>query len=351
MWRVADLFCGAGGFSEGFREVGFEIGFAIDWWKPAVRTFRENHPRTEVIEENAFCVDPSILPRVDVVIGSPPCSPFSYSNGTRGANLGLGLKLIKRFVEFVDEMHPRVWLMENVPPTKRFLNAVRPPRAHGDNNVVDTVLNAADFGVPQRRRRLFWGNIPIPKPTHACSGSPLSESMDQSDTRPWRKMGPVLQALPDPKGPLKGEVLDPLHGVRITTGRLTEHFHSTSLTLHQMRRNRNQKTRHPWCGRMGFPDDMDSPARTITATQIPGARETIVIPFSTGDEIWYRRLTVRECATLQSFPITYRFVGKSLDTKYRLVGNAVPPLLSRAIASAILVALDSPFRRPGTGGL
>src|SRR5947207_14980346 len=130
MWKVADLFCGAGGFSEGFRQMGFEISFALDHWKPAVRTFRKNHPHAEVIEEDAFCVDPSILPRVDVVIGSPPCSPFSYSNGKKQISLGLALSLVRRFVEFVEEMRPRVWFMENVPPIKRFLDAVVPPRGY-----------------------------------------------------------------------------------------------------------------------------------------------------------------------------------------------------------------------------
>src|SRR6266540_2555093 len=338
MLKVADLFCGAGGFSEGFRQVGFEISFAFDSWKPAVRTFRKNHPNAEVLEEDAFCVDASTLPRVDVVIGSPPCSPFSLSNGRRQSSLGVGLKLVRRFVEFVEEMRPRVWVMENVPPIKRFLNAVTLPRGYDTDDVLSTVLNAADFGVPQRRQRLFWGNAPIPEPTHARPAATSSESKDEPSKIPWRSMGSALSALPDPLGPLRGEVLDS-YGVAIAVSRLTEHFQSTSLTLHEMRRNRDQKTRHPWCGRMRFPDDLDSPARTITATQIPGARETLVIPFSTGGMIWYRRLTVRECAILQSFPITYRFVGKSVDTRYRLVGNAVPPLLSRAIASAILLSL------------
>ena len=134
MWKVADLFCGAGGFSEGFRQMGFEISFALDHWKPAVRTFRKNHPHAEGIEEDAVCVDPSILPRVDVVIGSPPCSPFSYSNGKKQISLGLGLSLVRRFVEFVEEMRPRVWFMENVPPIKRFLDAVVPPRGYNTND-------------------------------------------------------------------------------------------------------------------------------------------------------------------------------------------------------------------------
>jgi DNA (cytosine-5)-methyltransferase 1 len=86
---------------------------------------------------------------------------------------------------------------------------------------------------------------------------------------------------------------------------------------------------------MRFPDDLNRPARTIQATQIPGARETIVVPVVSEGSVWYRRLTVRECASLQSFPINYTFCAESVSAKYRLVGNAVPPLLAQAIASAI----------------
>ena len=87
---------------------------------------------------------------------------------------------------------------------------------------------------------------------------------------------------------------------------------------------------------MKFPDDLDRPSRTVMATQFNGSRETMVIETKYKGETRYRKPTIRECASLQSYPITYRFPGKTSTTKYKLVGNSVPVKLSNAIARAIL---------------
>lgn len=333
MWRVADLFCGAGGFSEGFRQEGFKIAFAVDNWNPAFRTFKDNHPGAEVIRRDIEQLDSSVLPRVEVVIGSPPCTPFSYSNSRNRSEPSIGLRLIERFLEAVEAMRPKVWVMENVPPVARHLK----PSHESGEKLAMAILNAANYGVPQRRTRLFYGDFPPPRATYA---DPLELGQlpeNQANLcRPWRTMGEVLRKLPEQTSPVCGKVQDPLYeGICMEARNLTSHFHSTYLSLHELERNRRQKTQHPWFGRMRFPDDLNRPARTIQATQIPGARETIVVPVYLNDSVSYRRLTVRECASLQSFPITYKFRGESPRTKYRLVGNAVPPLLARAIAAAI----------------
>jgi len=336
MWRVADFFCGAGGFSEGFRQAGFKIAFAVDNWTPATQTFRENHPGTEIMKADVFNLSPSVLPDVEVVIGSPPCTSFSHSNSTDHGNRARGLQSVFRFFELVRMMKPKAWVMENVPPLGRLVNPLQAPipipEAH--------VLNAADFGVPQRRIRMFWGNYARPTPTHSAWRSEPMIGNESTPSNPWRTMGEVLESLPRLDSPCTGEVQDPLYDIRIPVLRLKNHFHATCLSSHQVRRNRQQKLDHPWCGRMQFPDDLNAPARTITATQIPGARETIVVPFTAGNSLGYRRLTVRECATLQSFPITYMFAGNSTGVNYRLVGNAVPPLLSHAIARSIQIGVQ-----------
>ena len=87
-------------------------------------------------------------------------------------------------------------------------------------------------------------------------------------------------------------------------------------------------------GKMKFPDDLLVPSRTVVATQM--GRETIVIQDKTNRKFTYRRPTVRECASLQSFPINYQFYGNSLNIRYRLVGDAVPPKLSYEIGKQII---------------
>ena len=77
--RVIDLFCGAGGFSEGFRHMGFKVTHAVDNWNPAIETHRANQPETEAVKADIESLDPRRFPRPDVLIGGPPCQEFSGS--------------------------------------------------------------------------------------------------------------------------------------------------------------------------------------------------------------------------------------------------------------------------------
>ena len=99
--------------------------------------------------------------------------------------------------------------------------------------------------------------------------------------------------------------------------------------------NRKAKTDHSWYGRMTFPDRLDRPARTVMATQTSISRETLVLEWTRQGKTVYRRPTIRECAVFQTFPITYQFWGATAETRYRLVGNAVPPVVAAAVARAI----------------
>ena len=127
---VIDFFCGAGGFSEGFRQQGFEIIAGIDNWKPAIDTFNYNFglackPRN-VLEFQASVKNIEELPDTDVIIGSPPCVSFSTSNKSGKADKSMGLKLTKMFLKVVavkkhkPQSKLKAWFMENV-PIRRFI--------------------------------------------------------------------------------------------------------------------------------------------------------------------------------------------------------------------------------------
>ena len=120
---VMDLFCGVGGFSEGFRQMGFDIVYAVDNWGPAVRAIKETHPETEVIKADLIDLDPSDMPKVDVIIGGPPCTEFSYSKRGGSGDIKKGMVLVNRFLFFVHALRPRWWVMENVPRVKNTLPA------------------------------------------------------------------------------------------------------------------------------------------------------------------------------------------------------------------------------------
>ncbi|MCI4342006.1 MAG: DNA cytosine methyltransferase, partial [Thermoplasmata archaeon] len=194
----ADLFSGAGGLTEGFHQAGFEVLASLDNWGPAAETHARNYPKIEMFHADILEFEPSELPRVDVLIGSPPCTEFSYSNRGGAGDLGLGMKFVLRFLRFVHELKPRYWAMENVPRLLQSLPDRVPLRRLGlrEDGFIEIpirrVLNAADYGVPQKRLRLFSGKFPVPEPTHYGHGA-----LDLQDGGlPWMTAKDILDVLP-----------------------------------------------------------------------------------------------------------------------------------------------------------
>jgi site-specific DNA-cytosine methylase len=349
---VGDLFCGAGGFSEGFRQAGFEIRWAVDNWSPAVKTYNHNiGPKAKKMDISKFTPDDfKNLGVVDVLIGGPPCTFFSLANRGGNGDAKAGLKLVERFLEAVEVLRPKYWIMENVPNLKAVLaresmlteesnldlwmdevNRVddsRSPR----NPIRMEILDSEKFGAPQKRSRLFTGVFPVPSER---SGPPLT-------------LRRVVSALPSPLGEIQGDqiIVDPLYpSLRIRETELTDHFMDTRLREWEVEECRRMKERHPWYGRMRFPDELDLPSRTIGATEGRSGRHTIVIKDSRARNS-YRTPTLRESASIQGFPLSYQFCARSVSEKQRLIGNAVPIPVARAFAIGIL---QSEGREPPPG--
>jgi DNA (cytosine-5)-methyltransferase 1 len=338
----ADLFCGAGGFSEGFRQAGFRVTTAVDTWSAAIDTHLANHPETTALKADLLTLDPSRVGPVDVLIGSPPCTEFSFAKRGGHGDIETGLRLVYRFLRFVYELKPKWWVMENVPRTFDFLYGEVPLRklGLGRRGVLEIpqfeLLVASDYGAPQKRTRLFSGHFPVPKKTHSAFRDQLPA---------WRTLGDVVGKLPDPNmHPQLGEqVEDPIYGFSLPAHQLTDHFSDRlELTPQEVEEIRRSKTEHSWYGKMVFPDSLHKPARTVVATQLRPNREAIVVETASG----HRRLTVREASSVQSFPITYQWWGKTESLRYKLVGNAVPPLMAQAIA--IEIARAEQVERPET---
>lgn len=351
---VMDLFCGAGGFSEGFRQMGFDIVYAVDNWGPAVRTIEETHPGTEVVKADVLDLDPSDMPKVDVIIGGPPCVEFSYSKRGGGGDIKKGMRLVLRFLYFIQKLKPRWWIMENVPrllntlPSEVKLDMIGIGKLGSLKIPQRNVLNASDYGTPQKRLRLISGRYPSPIQTHTELVGVTT--LTNRRLRPWRNMREIIEGLPDPLKDFKGDtvVKDPNYDISMPIKELKDHFGLGVFTDEEAEKNKNAKMNHPFYGKMKFPDDLDRPSRTVMATQFNASRETMVIQGEMGKKTVFRKPTIRECACLQGFPITYKFNGSSaVTTKYKLVGNAVPIMLSAAIAKAILKEANLPIpRRP-----
>jgi DNA (cytosine-5)-methyltransferase 1 len=336
--RVADFFCGAGGFSEGFRQKGFDVVFALDNWKPAIDTHELNHPECDSRLINILELDTpekidEVVPDTEVIVGSPPCISFSNSNRSGKADKSLGLELIRAFLRIVAWKKSKgvlkYWIMENVPNSKKHTKdryswnelglPGKGPSLEVPNRVI---LNSRDFGAPQSRKRFISGDFPLPKESH-------SEYITIRD---------VFMQLGNPVSKPKKKINDPLYKFRINSKDLTDHYYDSRVSDFEWQKAKRLKLDHGYMGKMSFPENIDRPSRTVMATMSASTRESLIFySFSLNfRKNGYRLPTVREAGCFMSFPITYQFEGGSESVKYRLVGNAVCPKLSAALATAIL---------------
>ncbi|WP_157632654.1 DNA cytosine methyltransferase [Hoeflea sp. 108] len=319
--RAIDLYAGIGGWSLGLRLAGVDVVASYEWWQPAIDTHNSNHAGDlRSIDIRKLCLE-DLPQQIDLVVGSPPCTEFSYANRGGRGNISEGLKDLVKFLEVVDYLKPTFWALENVPRVAQVLR-------HGFDDPEHAlyrfrhlkpeiaVIDFSDYGAAQARKRCIAGNIPF-------------SLLETYRTRlPSRTLGDVIQNLAAPD-----VVTDPLWGVTLPVRKLTEAQAEAPLNGEELRMNRESKEFHPVYNNMAFPDPFPQPSRTVTATCTRVSRESIVIadPKAPGA---FRRLTIRERASLQGFPITYQFYARSFAEKAKMVGNAIPPTFTYLVAHA-----------------
>lgn len=360
---IIDIFCGAGGFSEGFRQQGFKIVMGIDSWEPAIKTFNHNF-NLKCVVKNVLDFEKSIdeieaLPDTDVILGSPPCVTFSSSNISGKADKTSGVTLTQIFLRVVavkkwkKGSKLKAWFMENVPSSIKHLGSEytfeelglgdwAAKNKIGRSKIAirlegnQPIVNSADYGCPQSRERVISGEIikkkelVIPKPTHS--------DIETEGLTPWRLLKEIRGKLPKPSSKKSTrKVIDPNYpSISIKANQLTDHFYDTGLYKSEWKQSQFLKQNHPYMGRMSFPENKNKPSRTITATKIGTSREAIIYrsEFNRNGNGEYRTPTIRESACIMGFPITFQFIG-SEGVKCRLVGNAVCPSVSRAFAKEL----------------
>jgi DNA (cytosine-5)-methyltransferase 1 len=321
-----DLFAGAGGLSLGLKDAGWDTKLAVDFDKAACTTYKHNFPKVDVVQGDIRKIDwSSFAGKIDLVAGGPPCQPFSVAGNQLAAQDSRDM--LPEFVRAVREIKPKLFLMENVaglvsPKHEPYL-ALRLQQLNLLGYDLEyKVLDAADYGVPQHRRRVIIfgskrGLVRFPKESHGGSRrahiSAIAAICDAPKDEPNKAI--VTYA--------KNPIFRP----------------------------------SPWAGMLvnggGRPINLHSPSQTIPASA--GGNRTHIIDENsilfdyhahlegggkprTGLVKGVRRLTVRESARLQSFPDDFVFIGQR-SSQYRQVGNAVPPLLGRAVGEALLAAL------------
>jgi len=360
MNTAVDLFCGAGGASCGIHAAGFELVAAVDHSTDALNTHAENLPGYTVRHDLSE-VDTSVLPErarsPDYLHGSPPCKGFSTAKGNRSLDDPRN-SLVFDFVDWVETLNPKVVTMENVVGmtniSTRFMDKVTSAFRDSGFAVKWQVLNAADYGVPQTRRRVITVgirddlNIPtrwFPRPTHAetptttLDGRQLDEWISVKDAigdlgmvGSHRQQGDnngtngcVWRQPTEPSHTVKGQGS---HTVRADGGTVQNHVAQNHTEQARKRFTDILAGRREANGLSGRVAELSRPSPTITADETAAVPPIRPPEQSEGP----RRLTVRECARLQSFPDSFIFEGTK-TSQYAQVGNAVPPRLQYHIAN------------------
>lgn len=306
---VVDLFSGAGGFSRGFSEAGFDILMGIDNEKNAIRSYKANFPNAIALQEDIQEISGSDIvsllgTRPGIIIGGPPCEAFTGANPGRMKDpldrlykdpLG---RLVLHFIRIVSEIEPEVFVMENVPgimedPIRGAIEDLF--RRAGYGEVYFNILRAEDHGTPSRRTRVFISNIRIrPRIVRRVTA------------------GEALSNLPPPGSGLANH----------------EYVSISARKAKRISRIRRGSSLYVFEGADGrrLPNYIRINPRDLAPTVMGSSR--FIHPYED------RLLTVREQARLMGFPDDHIFLG-GRDDQYNQVGEAVPPPLAKSIAEEI----------------
>lgn len=364
---IVDFFCGAGGFSEGFRQQGFDVVMGVDYWQPAIETHNLNHGLNDTTKNilDFWSDDSSDVTEIDktpntiVIVGSPSCTAFSMSNKAGKADKTPGIRLIEAYLRVVAVKKYqkgsvlRAWYMENVPKSR---NHIKHEYTFNDLNLKNwaiknkknpkdialrvggEVLNAGDYGAPQERKRFVageWtrtGKFVSPVKTHDIhvKSADLRAKIPKPNSKQKKKKWT------DPNYP----------NLTLPAVEITDHFYDTGLYKIEWEKAQHLKINHPFMGRMSFPENEDRTCRTITATKSAITREAIIYQseYERKGDGEYRIPTIREVASLMGFPYAYQFIG-SEGIKWKQIGNSVCPHMSSALAKALRQKMGLPDTR------
>ncbi|QWD46611.1 DNA cytosine methyltransferase [Polynucleobacter paneuropaeus] len=339
---VVELFSGCGGTSMGFEMAGFHIALGVDIHRPSVETFQNNHPNASTILGDMKKVTiielRKALPvtKVDVLIAGVPCQGFSLNNRKRQEGDKRNL-LYKEFIRAIKVLKPHCIVLENVSgmmSTGNFRAQIEKDLSKASGMIVKSkLLNAADYGVPQRRQRLVFVGIKGDKP---FDFDDIKQTHGPGRAKPYTTIKDAIGDLPALKSGeeaftyLKESMSEYQKLMRkgVSKNSLTNHRspkHPAD-TLERIKSTKPGQPMYPaFKQRIRLAWDIQSP------TQVAGG---IRPQFQFGHPRDIRGLTIRERCRIQSFPDSFVVTGGIVQGRVQ-TGNAVPPLLAKALAEAI----------------
>ncbi|MGM9636669.1 MAG: DNA cytosine methyltransferase [Eubacteriales bacterium] len=319
--KIVSLFSGAGGLDLGFEKAGFEIVFANEFDQTIWATYEKNHS-APLDKRDVRNIPSEEIPDCDGIIGGPPCQSWSEAGTLRGINDERG-KLFYEYIRIIRDKKPKFFVAENVSGMLADIhrdavkNIIRGFEEAGYCMSV-TLVNAVDYGVPQDRKRVFY--VGIRKDLNVVFNFPA----------PQKQKFVLRDAIWDLRNnAVPAQNLNKTNGAKCKV--LNHEYMTGGFSTIYMSRNRVRS----W----------DEPSFTIQA----GGRHAPIHPqapkmvfvekdkraFVKGKEYLYRRLSVRECARIQTFPDTFEFIYTDVADAYKMIGNAVPVQLAYILAKEI----------------
>ena len=322
--KVVSFFAGAGGLDLGFEQAGFDVIWANEYDKEIWSTYERNHKNTILDKRSIVDIPSSDVPDCDGIIGGPPCQSWSEAGSLRGITDKRG-QLFFEFMRILADKKPKFFLAENVsgmllPTHKDALENIKRMFTEIGYNLSFELLNVSDFGVAQDRKRVFFIGyrndlglkFTFPKATTANDKVTLEEVIGDLKNNVLPAKEGNLTNGNDCKVANHEYMIGGFSSIFMSRNRVRS-WDEVSFTIQAGGRH---APLHPQAPKMSFIE--------------PNVRQ-----FVKGKEKLYRRLSVRECARIQTFPDEFFFEYKNVTAGYKMIGNAVPVKMANILAKRI----------------
>jgi len=333
--KIASFFSGAGGLDLGFKKAGFDIVYANEYDKTIWETFRKNFPKTRLETRSITKINPTEIPHdIDGIIGGPPCQSWSAAGSMGGIDDPRG-KLFFNFIRILSHVKPKFFLCENVPGMlaprnqKAIENIIVLFKESG-YEVKHYLLNASDYEVPQDRKRVIF------------VGYRNDLNLDFTPPKPITPFNVDKITLHDAIDYLKDNAI-PALTKNYTNGencKIDNHeymvggFSSIYLSRNRVR-GWNEQSFTIQAGGRHAPFHPQAPKMIKVVKNKAIVKDTMKYGGDRKDRKLYRRLSIRECAEIQTFPPDFRFYYNAVANGYKMIGNAVPVKLAYYLAMKI----------------